>query len=195
MAQRTPTRIYAESNLPTDHGTFRLRCYRDGQQQESLALLTHRLDRQQPVNLRIHSSCVTSEVFGSHRCDCRHQLDFAMDYIARHSGLIIYLFQEGRGIGLGNKLRAYALQEQGYDTVESNTLIGFPVDSRDYLDAIDILRDLGISRVNLMTNNPDKLSALPGAGIEIVDRIPVSVDAPAESRFYLETKRQRCGHY
>lgn len=188
------TKIYAETLLPTKHGTFRLRCYRDDSELESLACLTRKLDRQEPVNLRIHSACATSEVFASKRCDCRQQLDFAMDYINQHTGLVVYLFQEGRGIGLGDKIRAYALQDYGYDTVEANTRLGLPVDNRDYQPAIDILRDLQIDRVNLISNNPDKLNALPAAGIDVVQRIPAVVCAPEESQGYLKTKQQQCGH-
>ena len=188
-------KIYAESKLPTEHGDFRLRCYRDRLGNESLAILSAYIDVSQPVNLRIHSSCMTSEILGSLRCDCRQQLDLAMEYIAVHSGLIIYLVQEGRGIGLGDKVRAYALQDYGYDTVEANEVIGLPVDQRNYTPAKDILRDLNISEVNLLTNNPDKVAFLKSVDVKVQKRIDVSVTPGSENRKYLETKRLKCGHY
>ena len=147
MDKNMTTRIYAESKLPTRFGDFRIRCYRDeGNDEitESLAIMSPYIDTSNPVNLRVHSSCITSEVFGSRRCDCKDQLDLALQYIATESGLVIYLQQEGRGIGLGDKIRAYALQDYGYDTVEANEVIGLPVDGRDYSAAVDILKDLSI---------------------------------------------------
>lgn len=188
-------RIYAESKLPTAHGDFRLRCYRDAAGHESLAIMSSYIDVAQPVNMRLHSSCMTSEVFGSLRCDCREQLNLALEYISEYTGLVVYLLQEGRGIGLGDKVRAYALQDYGYDTVEANEIIGFPTDLRNYGAAGDILRDLGVSRVNLLTNNPDKIAFLENAGIAVCERIDASVPPVEENRKYLETKRLKCGHY
>ena len=135
-------KIYAESKLPSVHGDFRIRCYRDHHEIESVAILSRYINVHEPVNLRIHSSCMTSEIFGSCRCDCRAQLEFSLNYIDQHSGLVIYLVQEGRGIGLGDKIRAYALQDYGYDTAEANEVIGLPIDARDYEPAIDILKDI-----------------------------------------------------
>lgn len=192
--------IYAETSLPTVHGQMRLRSYRDpevenGQFNEPLVLISGFLDRSLPVNLRIHSACITSEVFGSCKCDCKQQLDFALAYIARHTGLVIYLHQEGRGIGVGNKVRVYALQEQGYDTLEANEMLGFPGDARDYYQAVSILREQRIERVNLMTNNPDKVAFLERAGIIIDRRIPVKIPGNGDSDQYLAAKRNKMGHF
>ncbi len=190
-----PAKIYAESTLPTPNGNFRLRCYRDEHGSESLAIMSTYVDVLKPVYLRIHSSCMTSEVFGSRRCDCREQLDLALDHINVHSGIVIYLLQEGRGIGLGDKVRAYALQDHGYDTVEANQIIGLPIDMRSYDHAIDILKDLRITNVNIMTNNPEKVAFLKESGIRVNDRIDASITPVAENQRYLATKREKCGHY
>lgn len=188
--------IYAETRLPTQFGPMRLRAYRrdNSPASEPLALVSGYLDRNGPVNVRIHSACLTSEVFSSCKCDCKQQLDFALDYISARTGIVIYLPQEGRGIGLGDKVRVYALQEHGYDTIEANVALHLPVDARQYDDALDILRDLGVTRVNLLTNNPEKLDALATAGIEVAARIPVATAAPPEAGHYLQTKRIRMGH-
>ncbi len=193
------TSIYAETLIPLqlDHceGKFRFRCYRDDSGIESIAIASRYFDRSKPVNLRIHSSCITSEVFHSMKCDCRAQLELSLSYIFEHSGLVIYLFQEGRGIGLGDKIRAYALQELGYDTMESNELIGLPGEARSYQQAVDILRDMQISSVNLMTNNPDKIQALETAGISVNDRLAATVNTNEHNRSYLNTKKEKCGHW
>ncbi|HIG40420.1 MAG: GTP cyclohydrolase II [bacterium] len=186
--------IYSETNLPTDFGTLRLRVYRDDDQSEPLAMISGFIDINEPVNVRIHSSCLTSEVFGSCKCDCKHQLDYSLSYISEFTGVVIYLQQEGRGIGLGNKIRAYALQEQGYDTIESNQMLGFPVDSRTYGHAFDILNDLGITRVRLLTNNPAKIQALVDANIQVTTRIPILSPTNLHSKHYLDTKRSKMGH-
>jgi GTP cyclohydrolase II len=189
-----PIKIYAETNIPTEHGTMRFRSYRDDSNIEPLAILSGYLNTAKAVNLRIHSSCITSEVFGSCKCDCKHQLDQALSYISLHSGLVIYLHQEGRGIGLGDKLRVYALQEQGYDTIEANEMLGLPVDARTYEQAIEILQEQGITRVNLLTNNPEKVNSLEAAGIIVDTRIPIHGPANVHSTHYLTTKRTRMGH-
>lgn len=186
--------IYSETNLPTDFGTLRLRVYRDDDQSEPLAMISGFIDINEPVNVRIHSSCLTSEVFGSCKCDCKHQLDYSLSYISEHTGVVIYLQQEGRGIGLGNKIRAYALQEQGYDTIESNEMLGFPIDSRTYGHAFDILNDLEITRVRLLTNNPEKIQALVDASIQVTERIPILSPTNLHSKHYLDTKRSKMGH-
>jgi GTP cyclohydrolase II len=188
------TKIYAETKLPTDFGPLRLRVYRDDQKNEPLALISGVLNKKAPVNVRIHSACLTSEVLGSCKCDCKHQLDQALEYIAEHSGVVIYLHQEGRGIGLGDKVRVYALQEHGYDTIEANEMLGFPVDARTYEQAVDILRDLGISSVNLLTNNPVKIQAMQDANIEVAERTPVITPTNRHSQPYLDTKRIKMGH-
>ena len=190
-----PLKMYAETNLPTQFGVMRFRTYRDDAMNEPLAILSGIMDTSRSVNLRIHSSCITSEVFASCKCDCKQQLDHALDYISRHSGLIIYLHQEGRGIGLGDKIRAYALQEQGYDTIEANEMLDLPIDARSYRQAIEILQELEISSVNLLTNNPEKISALERAGVQVTARIPLLVPGNKHSDAYLATKRIRMGHF
>lgn len=189
-----PLRIYAETNLPTGLGMMRFRTYRDDAMNEPLAVMSGSLDTSRPINLRIHSSCITSEVFASCKCDCKQQLDYALKYISQHSGLIIYLQQEGRGVGLGDKIRAYALQEQGYDTIEANEMLNLPIDARSYRHAIEILQGLKITSVNLLTNNPEKINALENAGIKVSARIPVLIPTSSHSAAYLATKRIKMGH-
>jgi len=188
------TKIYAETNLPTVHGIFRLRAYRSTKTIEPIAMLSGYLDREKPISVRIHSSCLTSEVLGSTKCDCKLQLDASLAYIKEHTGVVIYLQQEGRGIGLSEKVRVYALQEQGYDTIEANEMLGLPIDARLYDDAISILLDLGISKVNLLTNNPDKINALSQAGIEVVSRTPITTKVDLHAASYMATKKARMGH-
>jgi GTP cyclohydrolase II len=193
--------IYAETNLPTIYGNFRVRVYRAEETQtkpsedyEALAIISGYLDKRQPTNLRIHSACFTSEVLGSCKCDCRQQLDTSLQYIQEHSGLVIYLPQEGRGIGLADKLRVYALQEHGFDTIEANQALGFPVDARCYDAAVSILKDQGIKSVNLLTNNPDKIASLADAGVEVANRIPIHHPVNPYSANYVETKHAKMGH-
>ena len=188
--------IYAETLLPTVFGRMRLRVYRDADHltDEPLALVSGFLRHDEPVNVRIHSACLTSEVLGSCKCDCKLQLDQALAYIASHSGVVIYLNQEGRGIGLGDKVRVYALQEHGYDTVEANEMLALPVDARLYDHAIAILRDLGIKRVNLLTNNPEKVDAVTASGIDVASRIPVESEVSKDATHYMQTKRIKMGH-
>ena len=188
------TKIYAETNLPTVHGTFRLRAYRSTKTIEPIAMISGYLDRDEAISVRIHSSCLTSEVLSSTKCDCKLQLDASLAYIQEHTGVVIYLQQEGRGIGLSNKVRAYALQEHGYDTIEANEMLGLPVDARQYDDAILILRDLGIRKVNLLTNNPDKINAVIEAGIEVVSRTPITTTIDPHAASYMATKKARMGH-
>ncbi len=188
------TTIYAETNLPTIHGNFRLRAYRFSKTVEPLAMLSGYINREHAVAVRIHSSCLTSEVLGSCKCDCKQQLDASLAYIQQHTGVVIYLQQEGRGIGLGDKVRVYALQEHGYDTIEANEMLGLPIDARQYDDAVAILKDLGITRVNLLTNNPEKISALQSAGIEVVERTSITTVIDPLAASYMETKKARMGH-
>lgn len=187
-------RIYAETRLPTIHGQFRCRCYRDENNHEAVALATPFFDRSKPVNLRIHSSCITSEVFGSMKCDCQRQFKDAMGYLQSESGVLIYLFQEGRGIGLGEKIRAYALQEAGYDTIEANEIINAPIDGRTYDAAFDILKDLQITQVNLLTNNPEKVAAVNKNGFRVVEQVYLRSESNPYNSEYLATKREKCGH-
>ncbi len=182
--------------LPTDYGDFTMIGYSsalDGK--EHLALVKGEIDGASPVLVRIHSECLTGDVFHSRRCDCGEQLEAAMRQLElAGSGILLYMRQEGRGIGLLNKLRAYALQEQGLDTVEANAVLGFGADERDYAAAAQMLRDLGVSEVRLMTNNPAKMQALSEHGIQLTERVPHQIPANESNRGYLETKRHKMGH-
>jgi 3,4-dihydroxy 2-butanone 4-phosphate synthase/GTP cyclohydrolase II len=186
----------AGPELPTDEGPFRIFGYRNRVTgEEHLALVMGAIDPEQPVLVRVHSQCLTGDVFGSRRCDCGAQLEAAMARIAQEgSGILLYLLQEGRGIGLFNKLRAYELQDQGEDTVEANIHLGFKADPRDYGTGAQILVDLGARRLRLMTNNPKKYGALRGFGLEIAERVPLEVPPTESSRIYLETKKLKMGH-
>ena len=145
--------------------------------------------------VRLHSECLTGDVFGSKRCDCGPQLDAALERIEREGGAVLYLRQEGRGIGLMAKLKAYELQEQGLDTVEANHALGYPTDMRDYTVAANMLRDLGVTKIRLMTNNPDKQRVLEQEGIEVIERVPHQVPAEPENQRYLKTKQTKLGHW
>ena len=183
--------------MPTAHGDFVAHVYEslvDGEQH--LALVRGTIDSSHPVLVRVHSECLTGDVFGSRRCDCGEQLDAALERIAREgSGVVVYLRgHEGRGIGLAHKLQAYALQEQGLDTVEANLALGLPVDTRSYGVGAQILADLGVGRLRLMTNNPAKCAELNGHRLELVEQIPLVVPPVAENLRYLKTKQEKLGH-
>ena len=185
-----------EVDLPTEHGHFKLKMYRSRVTGlEHLALVKGRVDDGEPVLVRVHSECFTGDVLGSERCDCGPQLHTAMEMVEREGrGAVVYMRQEGRGIGLANKLHAYRKQEEGLDTVEANVALGFAPDLRDYGEGAQILGDLGIRRVRLMTNNPCKIKGLDGYGLEIVERVPIVIPANAHDRRYLDTKREKMGH-
>ena len=185
-----------EVDLPTDHGHFRLSMYKSRVTGlEHLALVKGKVDDGAPVLVRVHSECFTGDVLGSERCDCGPQLHTAMEMVEREGrGAVLYMRQEGRGIGLENKLHAYRKQEEGLDTVEANVALGFAPDLRDYGEGAQILEDLGISKVRLMTNNPCKVKGLDGYGIEIVERVPIVIPANAHDKRYLDTKREKMGH-
>ena len=187
--------LYAEAPLPTERGTFRSIVFRDRQTGvEHVALVLGDLSAGIPP-VRIHSECLTSEVFGSLKCDCRAQLDRALDHVAaRGRGALLYLRQEGRGIGLGNKIRAYALQAKGYDTYQANQALGFPDDLRRYDVAAEMLRALGVRAVDLITNNPLKVAGLEEAGVRVRKRIPLPSPANPHNVNYLRVKRDRTGH-
>jgi 3,4-dihydroxy 2-butanone 4-phosphate synthase / GTP cyclohydrolase II len=184
-----------ESVVRTEFGTFRMVAYYDREGLEHMAIVKGPVKGRNGILCRVHSECLTGEVFRSRRCDCGPQLDLALNKIeAAGSGVVVYLRQEGRGIGLVNKIRAYALQDQGADTVEANVALGFPADLRKYDVAAAILRDLGIRSVALMTNNPTKIEGLREARFEVDTRLPHVVEAHVDNRDYLETKRVRMGH-
>jgi GTP cyclohydrolase II len=188
--------LYAEAPLPTERGDFRAVVFRDRRDgAEHVALVKGDVSSGEPVAVRVHSECLTSEVLGSLKCDCRAQLDRALDHIAGHGrGVLVYLRQEGRGIGLGNKIRAYALQAQGHDTYEANRLLGFADDLRRYDVAAEVLRLLGVGAVDLITNNPLKVSGLAEAGVVVRRRIPLPSPSNPHSVGYLRVKRERTGH-
>jgi len=187
--------VHSESALVTDKGAFRFLCYRSSAGEEAYAVTMGDLSGSEPAFVRVHSECLTGEVFGSLKCDCRDQLEQALDKIAeRERGALVYLRQEGRGIGLGNKIRAYALQARGADTIEANHELGFPTDMREFHLAAAILLDLGASRVVLHTNNPDKVRALEVAGIAVEARAPAFGSVNRHNRDYLETKHRELGH-
>ena len=183
-------------DLPTEHGDFKLTMYRSRVTGlEHLALVKGKVDDGVPVLVRVHSECFTGDVLGSERCDCGPQLHKAMEMVEKEGrGAVIYMRQEGRGIGLAQKLHAYRLQEKGMDTVEANVALGFAPDLRDYGEGAQILVDLGIRRVRLMTNNPCKIAGLDGYGIEITERVPIVIPANAHDKRYLDTKREKMGH-
>ena len=183
-------------DLPTEHGDFKLTMYRSRVTGlEHLALVKGRVDDGEPVLVRVHSECFTGDVLGSERCDCGPQLHRAMEMVEKEGrGAILYMRQEGRGIGLAQKLHAYRLQEKGMDTVEANVALGFAPDLRDYGEGAQMLIDLGIRKLRLMTNNPCKIAGLEGYGIEITERVPIVIPANAHDRKYLDTKKEKMGH-
>ena len=186
----------AATVLPTRHGTFKALLYHSQvDHKHHLALVKGELNPSEPVLVRVHSECLTGDALGSLRCDCGEQLDRAMARIAHErKGVLLYIRQEGRGIGLANKLRAYELQDQGFDTVEANEKLGFKPDLRDYGVGAQILVDLGVSKLRLMTNNPRKIVGLEGYGLQVVERVPLLTRPTAANLGYLETKRQKLGH-
>jgi GTP cyclohydrolase II len=180
--------------LETRFGPFVLRAYRARDGSEPLAIISGDVSGKEDLPVRVHSACFTGESVGSLRCDCREQLEFAMEYVAREGGMIIYLHQEGRGIGLARKIQAYALQEQGYDTVEANSILGLPADARTYEEAASILRDLDVRSIRLITNNPGKIASLTELGVVVAGRISVVIPPNHHSAPYLQTKFARMGH-
>jgi len=192
-------RRVAEADFPTEYGHFRIYGFEgslaSGEVEELVALVMGDIAARQPVLVRIHSQCLTGDVFHSLRCDCRAQLEMALEAVGQNGrGAIIYEQKEGRGIGLVNKIRAYQLQDQGADTVEANEQLGFDADLRGYQLPAAILKDLGVTSVRLLTNNPEKIDALEREGITVAERVPCQVQRSGDSGRYLLTKKERLGH-
>ena len=187
-------KLEAKAKLPTEHGQFNLFLYEsliDGS--EHVALVNGEIG-DKPTLVRVHSECLTGDTFFSQRCDCGRQLQRSLEMISKEGGILLYLRQEGRGIGLKNKIKAYSLQEKGADTVEANHLLGFPSDLRDYGIGAQILADLGVQRIRLLTNNPKKIVGLEGYGLEVVERVPIKMKKGENSKYYLETKKKKMDH-
>ena len=195
MSSKTVERV-AEARLPTDFGEFRIIGYRSlNSNEEFVVLVQGELRQDQPSLVRIHSQCLTGDVFGSTKCDCGQQLRKAMELIEREGrGVIVYQQQEGRGIGIINKIRAYALQDQGADTIEANQKLGLAVDLRCYRQCAEILGHLGVNRVRLMSNNPEKIHALEEMGLRVVERVSLETSSTDAARSYLRTKKEKMGH-
>lgn len=190
-------KIQAEANVPTEYGTFRMIAFSKTETDwmPHMALIAENTDFSKIVNVRFHSECITGEVFHSKKCECGQQLAMAMQYIQENGGIIIYLRQEGRNIGIINKLKAYALQEKGLDTVQANLELGLPADDRKFDIALNILELIGIKEINLITNNPDKLKFVEDSNIKLHSRIPLEITPNEENKNYLKTKKDFFGHF
>lgn len=186
----------ASASLPTQIGKFKIIGYRSlTSSEEFVVLVKGEMNADVPTLVRIHSQCLTGDVFGSIKCDCGPQLQQAMEMIeAEGCGAIVYQQQEGRGIGIINKIRAYALQDEGADTVEANEKLGFEIDAREYQQCAEILFDLGLCKVRVMSNNPDKIRALEEAGLQVLERVPIEVESEEPAAHYLKVKREKLGH-
>ncbi|WP_126650516.1 GTP cyclohydrolase II [Chryseobacterium aureum] len=189
-------KIQAQSKIPTDYGLFTVYAFSEHEEDWSphLVLVMENTDFEKTVNVRFHSECITGEVFHSKKCECGQQLDAAMKYMSENGGMIIYLRQEGRNIGIINKLRAYALQEQGMDTVEANLKLGLPADGRNFDVAVEMLNLLNVRKINLLTNNPDKMKSIENSEIILNSRIPLEIDSNEINESYLVKKKDYFGH-
>ena len=196
MQESNPIIRQAEALIPTPWGNYKLLAYASHPDEwmPHLALVHENIDFNQPVLIRIHSECITGDLFSSKRCDCGEQLLSAMDKISDEHGILIYLRQEGRGIGIINKLKAYQLQDLGLDTVEANLHLGLSIDARDFTIALALLSDIGVKKVRLLTNNPDKIEIFNESAIELVERVPLVVVPQEENKDYLRVKKERMGH-
>ena len=181
------------ANLPTKHGKFNIKAYKDGNQ-EHLAIMSENFRKLDIPYVRVHSECLTGDTLGSLKCDCQNQLNLALDFISKEGGLVIYHRQEGRNIGLLNKVNAYCLQDQGRNTIEANVELGFKEDERDYRIVEHILKDLGIKNIKLITNNPKKIEYIQNIGVNIVERIPAITKSNKYNKDYLTTKKDQMGH-
>lgn len=191
----TPLQFIAECRLPTEHGIFRLLGFQESSGQEHIALVMGNFNDGAPVLSRIHSECLTGDALFSQKCDCGPQLEAAMKAVAAEGrGVIVYLRQEGRGIGLINKIRAYQLQDEGLDTVDANLALGLPIDARDFRLAQYIYQYLGINAIRLLTNNPEKVTTMRQNGINVIERVPLHVGLNPENEAYLNTKANKLGH-
>jgi len=189
-------KIQAEANVPTSFGNFRMIAFSESESDwmPHMAIIAENTNFSEPINVRFHSECITGEVFHSEKCECGQQLDASMKYIHENGGMIIYLRQEGRNIGIINKLKAYSLQEKGFDTVEANLELGLPADDRSFKVAVDILNILNVKSVNLLTNNPEKIKVVENSNIILNKRIPLQIDATKDSSSYLKVKKDYFGH-
>ena len=196
MQESNPIIRQAEALIPTPWGNYNLLAYASHPDEwmPHLALVHENIDFNQPVLIRIHSECITGDLFSSKRCDCGEQLLSAMDKISDEHGILIYLRQEGRVIGIINKLKAYQLQDLGLDTVEANLHLGLSIDARDFTIALALLSDIGVKKVRLLTNNPDKIEIFNEIAIELVERVPLVIVPQEENRDYLRVKKERMGH-
>ena len=188
--------IQAQSNIPTDFGMFTVYAFSEYEEDWNphLVWVAENTDFSKTVNVRFHSECITGEIFHSKKCECGQQLDAAMKYMSENGGMIIYLRQEGRNIGIINKLRAYALQEKGFDTVEANLKLGLPADGRNFDVAVEMLKLLNVKEINLLTNNPDKLKTLEKSGIILHHRVPLEIESNEVNESYLSKKKDYFGH-
>ena len=186
----------AEALIPTPWGNFRMGAYAEDPEDwmPHLALVSENCDLNAPVLTRLHSECITGDLFGSKRCDCGEQLAYALHKAAKEGGIVLYLRQEGRGIGLINKLKAYNLQDMGFNTIDANIHLGFEADARDYGIAIEMLEDLGVSEIKLLTNNPDKIEAFEHTSVKVTNRIPIIIEPNADNQEYLRVKQEFMGH-